>query len=79
VCDSFYSFIIPPKKVTIKRVFRIWGGFSGIFAGRKENPAVEGFKFRFVGRFVDRNKDKTAMHAYSFTRLRAGAPSRREP
>ena len=28
---SFYSFIIPPKKPTIKRIFRIWGGFSGIF------------------------------------------------
>jgi hypothetical protein len=51
VCDSFYSFIIPPKKPTIKRVFRIWGGFSGIFAGRKENPAVEGFKFGFIGLF----------------------------
>ena len=33
----------------------------------------------FIGEFVDQNKDETSMHVYSFTRLRAGAPSRREP
>ena len=37
------------------------------------------FKLRFIGEFVDQNKDETSMHVYSFTRLRAGAPSRREP
>ena len=37
------------------------------------------FILGFVGEFVDQNKDETSMHVYSFTRLRAGAPSRREP
>ena len=36
-------------------------------------------KLGFIGEFVDQNKDETSMHVYSFTRLRAGAPSRREP
>ena len=46
--------------------------FEGITVGLE-------IEFGFGGEFVDQNKDETSMHVYSFTRLRAGAPSRREP
>ena len=37
------------------------------------------FKFGFVGEFVPRKKTSVFLCAFSLTRLRAGAPSRREP
>ena len=36
-------------------------------------------KLQFIGEFATRNELRISMHAFSFTRLRAGAPSRREP
>ena len=34
------------------------------------------FKFGFVGGLAPRSESRVSMYAYSFTRLRAGAPSR---
>jgi hypothetical protein len=55
-----------------------WNGFETIITQSGEKIKIN-FKFGFIGEFVEQNKDETSMHVYSFTRLRAGAPSRREP
>ena len=40
---------------------------------------MQNAKLQFSGEFATRNELHISMYAFSFTRLRAGAPSRREP
>ena len=47
------------------------GGLKGKYAKKD--------KFGFIGEFATRSELRISMRAFSLTRLRAGAPSRREP
>ena len=47
--------------------------------GAHGRSPFERFKFEFVGKLAPRSESRVSISAFSFTRLRAGAPSRREP